>query len=46
MWAIKSITREEQNMEEKIEVEYTIPNEDYVEEYDEVVEDEQNSTKI
>lgn len=27
-------------MEEKIEVEYTIPNEDYVEEYDEVVEDE------
>ena len=33
-------------MEEKNEVEYTIPNEDYVEEYDEVLEDEQNSTKI
>jgi len=27
-------------MEEKTEVEYTIPNEDYVEEYDEVTEDE------
>ncbi len=33
-------------MEEKIEVEYTTPNEDYVEEYDEVVEDEQSITKI
>ena len=33
-------------MEEKNEVEYTIPNEDYVEEYDEVLEDEQNSAKI
>ena len=33
-------------MEEKIEVEYTIPNEDYVEEYDEVTEDEQSITKI
>ena len=32
-------------MEEKIEVEYTIP-ENYAEEYDEVVEDEQNSAKI
>ena len=32
-------------MEEKIEVEYTIP-ENYVEEYDEVVEDEQSITKI
>ena len=32
-------------MEEKIEVEYTIP-EDYVEEYDEVVEDEQSITEM